>query len=86
MDVLMDVGGGHGPLMAAIAAKYPNIKCLNFDQPHVIQTAPSIPGVEHVAGDMFKAETLPKASNIIMKVCAGFPLLSLSPDVWLSQV
>ncbi|GAQ83703.1 O-methyltransferase family protein [Klebsormidium nitens] len=67
LDVLMDVGGGHGALLAAITAKYPNIKGINFDQPHVIQTARSIPGVELVSGDMFKAETLPKVPNIIMK-------------------
>ena len=68
MDSLMDVGGGHGSVMAAITAKYPHIRGINFDMPHVIQTAPSIPGVEHVGGDMFKAETLPRVANIIMKV------------------
>ncbi|GAQ83697.1 O-methyltransferase family protein [Klebsormidium nitens] len=68
MDELMDVAGGHGSVLAAITAKYPNIKGINFDQPRVIQTAPSIPGVDHVSGDMFKAETLPKASNIMMKI------------------
>eukprot|EP00243_Klebsormidium_subtile_P001187 TRINITY_DN12065_c0_g1_i2.p1 TRINITY_DN12065_c0_g1~~TRINITY_DN12065_c0_g1_i2.p1 ORF type:complete len:257 (+),score=52.42 TRINITY_DN12065_c0_g1_i2:304-1074(+) len=72
MDELLDVGGGHGSVMAAITAKYPNVKGLNFDQPHVIQTAPSFPGVEHVSGDMFKAETLPKSSNIMMKLRVVF--------------
>lgn len=46
----MDVGGGHGSVMSAITAKYPHIKGINFDMPHVVQTAPSIPGVEHVRG------------------------------------
>ncbi|GAQ83696.1 O-methyltransferase family protein [Klebsormidium nitens] len=68
MDMLMDVGGGLGSVMAAITAKYPDVKGLNFDQPRVIETAPSFPGVEHVSGDMFKAESLPKASNIMMKI------------------
>ncbi|KAK0583392.1 hypothetical protein LWI29_036440 [Acer saccharum] len=62
---LVDVGGGLGVTLEAIAAKYPNIKGINFDLPHVIQHAPHYPGVEHVGGDMF--ESVPKGDAIFMK-------------------
>jgi hypothetical protein len=68
MDMLMDVGGGLGSLLAAIVARFPSIRAVNFDLPHIIEKAPAIPGVEHVGGDFFKPESLPKAANIIMKV------------------
>ncbi|KAE8671215.1 hypothetical protein F3Y22_tig00111983pilonHSYRG00015 [Hibiscus syriacus] len=48
-----------------ITSKYPNIKGINFDLPHVIQCAPTYPGVEHVAGDMF--ESVPEGDAIFMK-------------------
>nr|DAD24629.1 TPA_asm: hypothetical protein HUJ06_026093 [Nelumbo nucifera] len=37
-----------------ITSKYPQIKGINFDLPHIVADAPSYPGVEHVAGDMFE--------------------------------
>ncbi|XP_058738818.1 cathecol O-methyltransferase 1-like [Vicia villosa] len=62
---LVDVGGGLGISINLITSKYPHIKGINFDLPHVIEHAPSYPGVEHVGGDMF--ETVPKADAIFMK-------------------
>ncbi|KAK3194501.1 hypothetical protein Dsin_025811 [Dipteronia sinensis] len=62
---LVDVGGGLGVTLEAITAKYPLIKGINFDLPHVIQHAPHYPGVEHVGGDMF--ESVPKGDAIFMK-------------------
>uniref|UniRef100_M4CFM7 Uncharacterized protein n=1 Tax=Brassica campestris TaxID=3711 RepID=M4CFM7_BRACM len=50
---LVDVGGGIGATLKMIVSKYPNLKGINFDLPHVIEDAPSHPGVEHVGGDMF---------------------------------
>ncbi|XP_071738109.1 caffeic acid 3-O-methyltransferase-like [Rutidosis leptorrhynchoides] len=61
----VDVGGGLGANLKLIVSKYPNIKGINFDLPHVIKDAPPIPGVEHVGGDMF--ETVPKGDVIFMK-------------------
>ncbi|GLT33940.1 hypothetical protein SLA2020_084920 [Shorea laevis] len=61
---LLDVGGGSGAIIDMIVSKYPSIKGINFDQPHVIQNAPSYPGVEHVAGDMFVS--IPKAADTLM--------------------
>lgn len=41
---LVDVGGGIGASIKLIVSKYPSIKAINFDLPHVIQHAPSHPG------------------------------------------
>lgn len=65
---LVDVGGGIGAIVNMIASKYPMIKCLNFDLPHVIKEAPEYTGVKHIVGDMFVS--VPKADAIFMKwVC-----------------
>ncbi|KAL3651249.1 Caffeic acid 3-O-methyltransferase [Castilleja foliolosa] len=65
LKTLVDVGGGIGTSLKMILAKYPSIKGINFDLPHVIQDAPSYPGVDHVGGDMFVS--VPKADAIFMK-------------------
>ncbi|KAL5859430.1 hypothetical protein ACOSQ4_000726 [Xanthoceras sorbifolium] len=67
---LVDVGGGLGMTISVIISKYPHIKAINFDLPHVIKEAPSYPlfydtGVEHLSGDMF--QTIPKGDAIILK-------------------
>ncbi|XP_077248343.1 caffeic acid 3-O-methyltransferase-like isoform X3 [Tasmannia lanceolata] len=53
LKVLVDVGGGVGTTLNMIVPKYPHIKGINFDLPHVVADAPPSPGVEHVGGDMF---------------------------------
>ncbi|KAE8686503.1 Caffeic acid 3-O-methyltransferase [Hibiscus syriacus] len=71
LKTLVDVGGGTGVALNMIVSKYPNIKGINFDLPHVIENAPTIPGVEHVGGDMFVS--VPKGDAIFMKViCHSF--------------
>ncbi|GLT82162.1 hypothetical protein SLE2022_005700 [Rubroshorea leprosula] len=62
---LVDVGGGLGITLSFITSKYPSIKGINFDLPHVVQHAPPYPGVEHVGGDMF--HSAPKGDAIFMK-------------------
>ncbi|KAK9022037.1 hypothetical protein V6N11_002334 [Hibiscus sabdariffa] len=64
--VIVDVGGGLGVSLGFITSKYPSIKGINYDLPHVIQHATPIPGVEHVAGDMF--QNVPKGDAIFMKI------------------
>ncbi|KAK8695449.1 hypothetical protein V6N13_000610 [Hibiscus sabdariffa] len=64
---LVDVAGGLGVTLGLITSKYPSIKGINFDLPHVIQHAPAYPGVQHVGGDMF--ESVPKGDVIFMKNC-----------------
>lgn len=65
LQSLVDVGGGLGVTISLITSKYSNLKGVNFDLPHVIQHAPSYPGVQHIGGDMF--ESVPKGDAIFMK-------------------
>ncbi|GMH18319.1 hypothetical protein Nepgr_020160 [Nepenthes gracilis] len=68
LNSLVDVGGGTGASLNMIISKYPTIKGINFDLPHVIQNSPSYPGIEHIGGDMFVS--VPKADAIFIKwVC-----------------
>ncbi|XP_074287641.1 cathecol O-methyltransferase 1-like [Silene latifolia] len=62
---LVEVAGGFGHIIRIIVFKYPSIKGINFDLPHVIQKALPIPGVEHISGDMF--ESVPQGDAILMK-------------------
>ncbi|RVW48990.1 Caffeic acid 3-O-methyltransferase [Vitis vinifera] len=62
---LVDVGGGTGASLNMIISKYPSIKGINFDLPHVVQTAPTYPGIEHVGGSMLVS--IPKADAIMIK-------------------
>ncbi|TYI65019.1 hypothetical protein E1A91_D09G128500v1 [Gossypium mustelinum] len=65
LSSLVDVGGGLGITLNLITSKYPSIKGINFDLPHVIKHAPAYHGVQHVGGDMF--ESVPKGDAIFMK-------------------
>ncbi|XP_044480395.1 caffeic acid 3-O-methyltransferase-like [Mangifera indica] len=65
VKVLVDVGGGIGASLGTITSKYPYIKGINFDLPHVVAHAPPISGVEHVGGDMFT--NIPKGDAIFLK-------------------
>ncbi|KAJ9680997.1 hypothetical protein PVL29_020085 [Vitis rotundifolia] len=62
---VVDVGGGLGTTLGILTSKYPSIKAINFDLPHVIQDALPYPGVEHLGGDMF--ESVPNGEAIFMK-------------------
>ncbi|KAK1396591.1 Caffeic acid 3-O-methyltransferase [Heracleum sosnowskyi] len=62
---IVDVGGGSGAALSMIISKYPTIKGINFDLPHVVGDSPSHPGVEHVGGDMFAS--VPKGDAIFLK-------------------
>ncbi|KAL1531567.1 caffeate O-methyltransferase [Salvia divinorum] len=65
IQTLVDVGGGTGALLNIIVSNNTSIKGINYDLPHVIQQAPSYPGVEHVGGDMFVS--VPKGDAILIK-------------------
>ncbi|KAL9857195.1 putative O-methyltransferase COMT-type, S-adenosyl-L-methionine-dependent methyltransferase [Arabidopsis thaliana] len=65
VDVLVDVGGGVGNTLGVVTSKYPNIKGINFDLTCALAQAPSYPGVEHVAGDMFV--DIPTGDAMILK-------------------
>ncbi|XP_010520933.1 PREDICTED: flavone 3'-O-methyltransferase 1-like [Tarenaya hassleriana] len=65
LSSVVDVGGGIGATLSMIVSKYHNVKGINFDLPHVIEDAPSYPGIEHIGGDMFVS--VPKGDAIFMK-------------------
>lgn len=44
LKTVVDVGGGTGATLNMIVSKFPSIKGINFDLPHVIEDAPSYPG------------------------------------------
>lgn len=52
---IMDIGGGHGRLLAQIIESNPSAKGTLFDQPHVLATAPDRPSIQKSPGDFFKA-------------------------------
>lgn len=45
LEKLVDVGGGLGVTLSLITSRYPHIKGINFDLPHVIKDAPSYIGM-----------------------------------------
>ncbi|KAL6218726.1 hypothetical protein ACLB2K_011935 [Fragaria x ananassa] len=61
---LVDVGGGLGVALSLITSRYPHIKGINYDLPHVIKQAPQYSGVEHVGGDMFS--NIPNNGKVIV--------------------
>ncbi|KAJ8769441.1 hypothetical protein K2173_002931 [Erythroxylum novogranatense] len=65
LKLLVDVGCGLGHTIHAITSKYPHIKGINFDLPHVVAEAPTYSGVEHVGGDMF--QSVPNGDAIFIK-------------------
>ncbi|KAJ4978054.1 hypothetical protein NE237_008834 [Protea cynaroides] len=62
---LVDVGGEVGTTLQMIVSKYPSLRGINFDLPHVISDTPSYPRVDHAVGDRFVS--VPKADAILLK-------------------
>ncbi|GLJ19614.1 hypothetical protein SUGI_0354900 [Cryptomeria japonica] len=65
VKTLVDVGGGKGTALAHIVTAYPHIHGINYDLPHVVQSALSIAGIENVGGSMF--DSIPLADAIFVK-------------------
>ena len=68
IGTLVDVGGGHGRLMAAILAKFSHLRGIVFDMPHVVTGASAhiealgLAGrCEAIAGDFF--ESVPEGAD-----------------------
>jgi hypothetical protein len=53
---IVDVGGGHGRLLAAILGATPGARGILFDQPQVVAGAPAVLEEHHVAGRVRIAE------------------------------
>ncbi|XP_010526875.1 PREDICTED: (R,S)-reticuline 7-O-methyltransferase-like isoform X2 [Tarenaya hassleriana] len=65
VSTVVDVGGGKGDALGVMVKAFPWIKGLNFDLPHVVETALKFDGVENVGGDMF--ERVPNADVVFIK-------------------
>nr|WMX25281.1 O-methyltransferase OMT3 [Lophophora williamsii] len=71
VSTLVDVAGGIGKNLNMIISKYPTIKGINFDLPHVIKDAPRCRGVENIGGDMFIS--VPQGDAIFIKwICCDW--------------
>lgn len=70
---LVDVGGGNGTLVRAIASAFPDMEFTVMDLPHVVAGLQGTGNLKFVPGDMFQC-ILP-ANAVMMKVIA---LLSFS--------
>lgn len=64
---MVDVGGGTGAAMRAVAEAFPWIKCTTFDLPHVVQAAVECNRVSLVAGNMFD-RIIPSCDAVLLKV------------------
>ncbi|KAK7300847.1 hypothetical protein RJT34_11698 [Clitoria ternatea] len=62
---LVDVGGGTGTLAKAIAKSFPQLECIVFDLPHVVDGLNGTQNLKYVAGNMF--DTIPHADAIFLK-------------------
>ena len=72
IDTLVDIAGGHGKVLTSILARYPKMRGILFDVPHVIAGAAAVieaAGVKDrctaVSGDFFK--DVPEGSAYVMK-------------------
>ncbi|KAJ1434956.1 Winged helix-like DNA-binding domain superfamily [Sesbania bispinosa] len=66
VETLVDVGGNSGVCLRMIMSKYPTLrKAINYDLPHMVDSAPHIPGVTHIGGDAL--EYVPCCDAIFMK-------------------
>jgi hypothetical protein len=59
----MDVGGGYGAVLENIKAKNPNVECILFDLPKVIDRV-TIPNIKKIGGSFF--EKIPNKSEVIV--------------------
>jgi hypothetical protein len=60
---VMDVGGGYGAVLENIKAKNPNVECILFDLPKVIDRV-TIPNIKKIGGSFF--EKIPNKSEVIV--------------------
>ncbi|XP_076937221.1 trans-resveratrol di-O-methyltransferase-like [Bidens hawaiensis] len=62
---IVDVGGGTGTVAEAIAKAFPNIRCISFDLPHVVNGLVGSNNLSYVGGDMFEA--IPNGDAVLLK-------------------
>ncbi|XP_028766478.1 (+)-6a-hydroxymaackiain 3-O-methyltransferase 2-like [Neltuma alba] len=65
LETLVDVGGGIGTTCRIISERYPNLKCIVFDLPQVVENSSGSHNLSYVSGSMF--ESIPSADAILLK-------------------
>ncbi|KAK7312833.1 hypothetical protein VNO77_37006 [Canavalia gladiata] len=65
LESLVDVGGGTGTMVKAIAKSFPQLECTVFDLPHVVADLQGNDNLKYVGGDMF--DSIPPANAILLK-------------------
>ncbi|XP_061342731.1 probable O-methyltransferase 3 [Gastrolobium bilobum] len=65
LESLVDVGGGTGTMAKAIAKSFPQLECIVFDLPHVVDGLQGNDNLKYVGGDMFEA--IPPADALLLK-------------------
>lgn len=58
LSSLVDVAGGTGKSLNMVISKYPSIKGINFDLPHVTREAPPYPGTFYFLTRIFLIENI----------------------------
>ncbi|XP_028766538.1 isoflavone-7-O-methyltransferase 9-like [Neltuma alba] len=65
LETLVDVGGGTGTTCRIISERHPNMKCIVFDLPQVVQNSSGSNNLSYVGGSMF--EFIPSADVVLLK-------------------
>ncbi|XP_028766546.1 isoflavone-7-O-methyltransferase 9-like [Neltuma alba] len=65
LETLVDVGGGTGTTCRIISERYPNLKCIVFDLPQVVESSSGSHNLTYVGGSMF--ESIPFADAVLLK-------------------
>ncbi|KAK9051278.1 hypothetical protein SSX86_027905 [Deinandra increscens subsp. villosa] len=65
LDSIVDVGGGTGTVVKAVAKDFPDIRCICFDLPHVVNGLVGSKNLSYIGGDMFEA--IPSANAVLLK-------------------
>ncbi|KAG5001188.1 hypothetical protein JHK87_022260 [Glycine soja] len=72
LESIVDVGGGTGTTAKIICEAFPNLKCIVFDRPQVVENLSGSLNLTYVGGDMFKS--IPKVDAVLLKVLYVAPL------------
>ncbi|KAL5102267.1 hypothetical protein RYX36_006594 [Vicia faba] len=65
LESLVDVGGGTGTMAKALAKSFPQLECIVFDLPHVVDGLQGSHNLNYVGGDMF--QEIPQTNAILLK-------------------
>ncbi|KAI3764142.1 hypothetical protein L2E82_14145 [Cichorium intybus] len=65
LNPIVDVGGGTGTVAKAVAEAFPDLCCICFDLPHVVNGLVGSKNLSFLGGDMFEA--IPKADAVLLK-------------------